>query len=230
MDHSEAIRIKAAEQYLLGELTGDAREQYEEHFFTCQECASDVRAGAAFLENAKEVFETQKDFAASPAPRARGWFDFFLRPAFALPALALLVLVVAYQSTIVIPHLKTSLAEATAPQAIPAFSLIAENSRGGNPATIHAPLNKPFSIYLDIPPDRRFLFYNCELQTESGRTEFAVRVPAEEAKDTVQLLIPASRLQPGNHILVIRGSGAAQGSGAEEPEIARYRFTLDYVK
>jgi hypothetical protein len=230
MDHSEAIRIKAAEQYLLGELTGDEREQYEEHFFTCQECASDVRLGVAFFENAKEVFETQKDFATSPTPRARGWFDLFLRPAFALPALALLALVVTYQSTIVIPHLKTSLAEATAPQTIPAFSLIAENSRGGNPATIHVPLNKPFSIYLDVPPDKHFLFYNCELQTESGKAEFSVRIPAQEAKDTVQLLIPASRLQPGNHILVIRGGGAAQGSGAPEPEIAKYKFILDYVK
>src|SRR4029077_14680791 len=102
-------------------------------------------------ENAKEVLETQKDFAASPAPRARGWFDLFLRPAFALPALSLLVLVVAYQSTIVIPHLKTSLAEATAPQAIPAFSLIAENSRWEIRGRNHALLNKPLSIYLDIP-------------------------------------------------------------------------------
>jgi len=230
MNHTEATRIKAAEQYVLGELTGDEREQYEEHFFTCQECALEVRMSAAFLNNAKEVFAREKDLVRSPGPQARGWFDLFLRPAFALPALALLALVVTYQSTIVIPRLKTSIAEATAPQVIPAFSLLTENSRGGNPRTIHAPQNKPFSIYLDIPPDKRFLSYNCELQTESGKTEFAVRVPAEEAKDTVQLLIPASRLQPGNHTLVIRGGAAAQGSGVAEPEIAKYKFDLDYVK
>jgi Putative zinc-finger len=230
MDHSEAIRIKAAEQYLLGELNSEEREQYEEHFFACQECASEVRVGTAFLENAKVVFQRQRDFAASPTPHPRGWFGLFLRPAFALPALALLVLVVTYQSAIVVPRLKTSLAEATAPQAIAAFSLIAENSRGGNSATIHALLNKPFSIYLDVPPGKSFLFYNCEFETESGRSEFSVRVPAEAAKDTVQLLIPASRLQPGIHVLVIRGSGAAQGSGAAETEIERYKFALDYVK
>jgi hypothetical protein len=230
MDHSEAIRIKAAEQYLLGELTGDAREQYEEHFFTCQECAMEVQVGAAFLDNAREVFRAAKDFVPVQRPEPRRWFDLFLRPAFAAPALALLALVVTYQSTIVIPRLKTSLAQATAPQAIPSFSLITENSRGGNPVTIHAPQNKPFSIYLDIPPDRHFLFYNCELQTASGNLEFALRVPAEEAKDTVQLLIPASRLQRGNHILVIRGGGPPQGSGAAEPEIARYTFNLDFVR
>lgn len=230
MDHSEAIRIKAAEQYLLGDLTSDEREQYEEHFFTCQECAADVCAGAAFLDNAKEVFGAEKELVRSLRPQSRAWFDLFMRPAFALSAFALLVLIVAYQSAIVIPRLKTSIAETNAPQAIPAFSLIAENSRGGVPATIHAPLYRPFSIYLDIPPGRDFLSYNCELQTESGALDFAVRVPAEEAKDTVQLLIPASRLQPGTHLLVIRGTGEALGTGAAGPEIARYRFTLDYVK
>lgn len=230
MDHSEAIKIKAAEQYLLGELTGEEREQYEEHFFTCQECAMDVTAGAAFLDNAKEALRAEKEFTPSKRPHMHRWFDLFLRPAFAVPALAMLALVVTYQSTIVIPHLKTSLTQATAPQAIPSFSLLAENSRGGNPVIIHAPRNKPFSIYLDIPPDKRFLSYNCELQTESGVTEFALRVPAEEAKDTVQLLIPASRLQSGRHILVIRGSGATQESGTAEPEIARYTFNLDFVK
>jgi hypothetical protein len=230
MDHSEAIKINAVEQYLLGELTGDAREQFEEHFFDCQECAMDARAGAVFIDNARHLVRTEKELVPVQAPAAHRWFDLFLRPAFAIPALALLALVVTYQSAIVIPHLKDSLAQATSPQAIPAFSLIAENSRGGNPATIHAPANTPFSIYLDIPPDKHFLSYNCQLQSESGNTEFALRVPAEEAKDTVQLLIPASRLQSGTHVLVIRGSGPTQESGTAEPEIARYSFTLDYVK
>ena len=230
MDHSEAIRIKAAEQYLLGELTGQEREQYEEHFFSCQECAKELTATAHFVENAKEAFRTEKEFAASKRPGSARWFDLFLRPAFAVPALAVLALVVTYQGAIVIPHLKATLAQATAPQTIPAFSLIAENSRGGNPATIHAPQDKPFSIYLDIPPDKHFLFYNCELQTESGSPEFDVRIPADQVKDTVQLLIPASRLRPGNHILVIRRGDTVQGTSAAQTEIARYKFALDYVK
>jgi hypothetical protein len=230
MDHSEAVRIKAAEQYLLGELTGEEREQYEEHFFVCQQCAMEVTGGAAFLANTKEVFSAEKDFVPARNASAPGWFDVFWRPAFAVPALALLALVVTYQSAIVIPRLKVSLAQATAPQAIPSYSLITENSRGGNPIRIHAPSNTPFSIFLDIPPGKHFLFYNCELQTEPGKVEFALHVAEGEAKDTVQLLIPASRLHPGNHILVIRGSGSAKGSGAAEDEVARYAFTLDYVK
>ena len=55
MDHSESIRLMAAEKYLLGELAPELREQFEEHFFDCQECALDVRAGAALVEHSKVV-------------------------------------------------------------------------------------------------------------------------------------------------------------------------------
>jgi len=53
MDHSESIRLMAAEKYLLGELTPELRDQFEEDFFDCQECPFDVRAGAALVENSK---------------------------------------------------------------------------------------------------------------------------------------------------------------------------------
>ncbi|MGH9714356.1 MAG: zf-HC2 domain-containing protein [Candidatus Acidiferrales bacterium] len=230
MDHSEATRIKASEQYLLGELTGDLREQFEEHYFDCQECALDLRAGAAFVDNAKDVLRAEKDLAKAPRADGRRWFDLFLRPAYAVPAMALLALVVAYQSTIVIPRLKTNLADATAPQTIPSFSLIAENSRGGSSLAIVVPQGKPFSIFLDIPPEKQFSSYNCELQTDSGTPEFEISVPAQEARNTVQLLIPASRLRPGKHVLVVRGGVATQVSGAAATEIARYTFTLEFTK
>ena len=53
MDHSEAVRSKAAERYLLGEMTPVAREEYEDHFFGCTECAQEVQAGAVFIDSAK---------------------------------------------------------------------------------------------------------------------------------------------------------------------------------
>ena len=37
MEHLQAIQLKAAERYVLGELPSDLREQYEEHFFGCAE-------------------------------------------------------------------------------------------------------------------------------------------------------------------------------------------------
>ena len=40
MDHSGAIQI-GAERYLLGQLDSKVREEYEEHYFNCGECAED---------------------------------------------------------------------------------------------------------------------------------------------------------------------------------------------
>ena len=53
MDHSQAVEQMAAERYLLNELTPEAREAFEEHFFDCPECAMDLRAAAAFVDEAK---------------------------------------------------------------------------------------------------------------------------------------------------------------------------------
>lgn len=232
MNHTEAIRLKAAEKYLLGELKGDEREQYEEHFFGCSECAMDVKSGAVLMDNARDVLASDRAFVpeAVTAPRAQSWFSLFLRPAFAAPAMALLLLVVTYQTAIVIPRLKTALGQANEPQAIPSYSLITANSRGGNPLTIRVPANKPFGIYLDIPPGNQFPYYTCQLQSESGTPEFSVTVSSAEAREAIQLLIPASRLSAGRHILVVRGSESPEGARSAKLEVARFSFTLDFTK
>ncbi|MGA3071541.1 MAG: zf-HC2 domain-containing protein, partial [Terracidiphilus sp.] len=90
MDHNEAVEQMIAERYLLDELTPDAREVFEEHLFDCPECALDLRAGAAFVREAKA--QLPELTSASPAPvssRSRGfrarwdWWLSWLQPAFA---------------------------------------------------------------------------------------------------------------------------------------------------
>ena len=66
MDHETALRTSATERYFLGELTGQDRDGFEEHYFMCPECAEDVRALTVFAANAKAVFRQE---AAGPAPR-----------------------------------------------------------------------------------------------------------------------------------------------------------------
>jgi anti-sigma factor RsiW len=56
MDHAEAVRVLAVEQYLLGELSGPEREAFEEHFFSCPECVEALEFGAGFMKNARDVF------------------------------------------------------------------------------------------------------------------------------------------------------------------------------
>jgi len=55
MDHNEALRQQAAEKYVLGELPPTLRDEYEEHYFECQECALDVKATTEFVDNVRAV-------------------------------------------------------------------------------------------------------------------------------------------------------------------------------
>src|SRR5450631_1040663 len=92
MDHQQATEQKAAERYLLNELAPDARDAFEEHLFDCPECAFDIRAGVAFVDEAKAQLPelTQPlPFPTRTEVRAREkkerWLAWW-RPVFVAPA------------------------------------------------------------------------------------------------------------------------------------------------
>jgi hypothetical protein len=234
MEHSEAVQLKAAERYVLGELSGDLRTQYEEHYFGCPECAEDLKLAAAFVENTRAVLESgpvtgsaRVPMATEPRSWSSGWFARLLRPSFAVPVFALLLLCVGYQSLIVIPHLKSA---SIGPQTLPSYSLITANSRGGEPPTITVSANKPFSLYIDIPPEKQFPLYVCEFVNASGATEYSLNISGQEAQNSVQLLIPPATLKSGNYAVVVRGLATPESAVSSGTEIARYPFTLAFSK
>src|SRR5271165_2311897 len=119
MDHLDAKRLQAAEKYVLGELTPELRDEYEEHYFDCADCTEDVQAAVAFMDASKEVFreeafaqpqaqpELQVPAQRIPERAAAGsgfsaWFA-WLRPAIAVPAMAALVAVIVYQNVAGVP-------------------------------------------------------------------------------------------------------------------------------
>src|SRR6266542_7063905 len=55
MDHAEAVQLRAAERYMLGELAPHVIEQFDQHYFSCSRCAQEVLITAAFLENLRAV-------------------------------------------------------------------------------------------------------------------------------------------------------------------------------
>ncbi|MFY9802448.1 MAG: hypothetical protein WA211_14130 [Candidatus Acidiferrales bacterium] len=236
MEHTEAIQLKAAERYVLGELSRDLRAQYEEHFFDCAACAEELRLAATFVENARVVLEaepvTLPSFApaiTARRPASSGWFAGLLRPSVAVPVFALLLLFAGYQSLIVIPHLKSAGTQLQ-PQTLQSYSLITADSRGGAPLTITAPANKPFSLYIDIPPAKPFPLYVCELVDASGATEYSLNISSQEAQNSVQLLLPPATLRPGSYTLVVRGLATPESAADSGTEVARYPFTLAFSK
>ena len=218
MDHSEATRLGAAEKYLLGELPPREREKFEEHFFTCVECASDVSTGAVFVDNARQVLrdepQTQRVLKLQPS---RSWIS-WVRPAWSFAALLALIAVIGYQNVVTIPGLRKATAR---PETLTSFSLLTAASRGEGATVIRPPQDRPFGVYVDIPAAQTFAYYTVDVT--SGSRHIAVRVSTEQAKDTVQVLVPAGALDPGHAEMIISGHSSG---GAAAVEVARYPFEI----
>src|SRR5262252_6875711 len=67
MDHDTAIRMQAAERYVLKEFAPEQQAEFEEHFFGCPECAQEVRSAAIFVANAAQVLREER------ASESAGW-------------------------------------------------------------------------------------------------------------------------------------------------------------
>jgi hypothetical protein len=225
MDHSEAIELRAVERYLLGELTAEQRDRFEEHFFGCLECAGDVRSGAALIDNARHVLKHEPapvQTVLAPSRGGRGWLG-WLQPAWGFAAAVIvLAAILSYQNLITIPSLKHSAAQ---PQMLASFSLVTAGSRGAGSTVIRAPKGHPFGLYVDIPARESFRYYTVDIQKESGERPIHVQVSAEQAKDTVQILVPGGALNPGNATLVIEGHAGQNGPATE---VARYPFEVQF--
>src|SRR5690242_2089456 len=108
MDHREALRLQAAEKYVLGELSPQLRDEYEEHYLECQECGEELKTTVAFVDSARGVLQDEvavRTEAEIAQPRKAAWLA-WLRPAVAVPVFAALLLVVAYQNLVTIPRLQ----------------------------------------------------------------------------------------------------------------------------
>jgi hypothetical protein len=238
MTHAEAAERLVVERYLLNELTDEERDDFEAHLFDCLTCAEDLKDAATFLDTSRELLRAEKSAAiagegasATGNTRARvsrwrwlAWLDLpAMRPmaSLAVPASVLLLGVALYQNVVTIPALR----ESSTPQALSAFSFVSSGTRaGGPPLVVQAPPNQPFLLFVDIPPTGHFVSYHCTIVSDTGTPEVSVEVSAAQARDTIQMFIPAARLQPGSHTLVITGAGPAAGDS--QPEIARYPFVL----
>jgi hypothetical protein len=213
MEHPEAIRLMAAERYLLNELTPELRQGFEEHFFECQECALEVQAGDAFIQHSKKIFgETPAPVAPTQAREARpSWFT-WLRPTFAVPVLAVLLAVIAYQNLVSVPRLKES-ARLGQPQVVASLYLTSGTLQGADDRVIKVRPNSSFLLQVDIATNPRYSSYVCELQSASGDVVGSFPVSAEAARNTVPVLVPQQK--SGAYKLVVRGIVSGQQATSE---------------
>ena len=220
MTHEEAADGRAAEKYVLSELSPEERADFEQHFFDCSECAESVRLGEILAANAREVFLQQADSQAAPRPAGAiesGGFAKWLWPAFVF-ALALVVLL-----TIANGVLLNRLSRLGAPQSYPAFFL--RGTARGDEQVLTIPRTARFvGVSVDVPPGRRFLLYRCSLADASGRQRLSADLTAPaDSQAALNLLIPTSDLVPGRYDLVLGGI-----DGAALFELGRYPFQLQF--
>ena len=240
MDHNEAMRLQAAVKYVLGELPQDLRDAYEEHYFDCAECALDVRAAAVFSDNARNVLcqaEREASLKATAASVGNRWLA-WLKPTVAVPAFAVLLIVVAYQNMVTIPRAKQGAMRGAEQIFTSSFTLQKANMRGGQlrgegssvgeeeKVRIHP--DEGFELNFDFTPAKAFGSYLCELQDESGRSQVQGVVPGTSTNQEVHFVVRGGQVKPGKYNLIFTGIPGSNGGGTRE-EVLRLGFSVEFL-
>lgn len=209
----------AAERYLLDEMSGEQRESFEEHFFTCDACAEDLRAAAAMMQGARaglagragsgQVLTMPRDRTASRRP---GWYR---SPALPWAAAAALAGVVTYQSAWVVPSLRRE----ASPRALVPVTLHPE-SRGGEATVTRRSTADPVSLAVEIndAPQSGVIY---ELTTAEGRRVVSGNAPAPLPGTPLLLLLPSWTLGGNMHYILSVHDAAASGR-----LLGEYRFAV----
>lgn len=227
MKHDEALQLKAAERYLLDEFSPEMREQFEEHFFSCPECAADVRMGAAFIEQSHKALASHPPVLSMPAvPSKSGWFAWRWTPVLGA-AFAVLLLVVGYQTFVVSPKMSKTIAGLREPQVLASTYLSNGTARGDSRPRVTVQPGQPFVLFVDMPANSRYQSYSAELMDPSGKRVWSLAIPAETveaSKDTVPIRVAPVNNASGEYQLLLKGLSPGTEAGTE---IGRYVFELN---
>lgn len=216
MDHNEALKLQAVEKYILGELSPRLRNEFEEHYFDCADCAINLRAGVAFAAASRQYFvevATPERAADTPSSSSwRSWWKSFVL----VPAFAALLFIVGYQNLVSIPHLRQA-GTATTEEAPAWFSLVDASVHGSSGTRIEVAPGQGFYLFFDITaaPRQADSVFLLHVQDSAGKTIVKSSVPAARAQKSVVLPIPAG-LREGEYKLVITDQVAGSSTPAGE--------------
>jgi Putative zinc-finger len=212
MEHEEAMNNLVAERYLLGELTENDRDAYEEHLFSCPVCFEQIKAGTEFVGHLR-VMGAEKP-VVQPAP-ARPWFFAVLRQPIAAMAFALLAIVstVSIHQYRVINGLKQA-------QIMPSF-FVSDGAKG--PATTFAvPAHSWFGLKFALLEPGDFKAYEAQLANESGNIGQVFKFSAEQTSEPIEILLNSGNLASRTYSVVVNGISP----DGHRTEITRYSFQL----
>jgi Putative zinc-finger len=230
MDHKQSVELQLAVKYVLGELPAVQRDEYEDHYMDCPECAKDVYAAAALADTAREVFRQEGRSEAPAAVRDRvrgGWLAAWLRPVVAVPVFAALLLVIAYQNVVTIPRVKQEAVPSAGAMFTSVFSLQMANVRGGDQVKVQVHPSESFGLKFDFIPAKAFGNYLWQLQGESGHALMQATLPGSSANHEVELAVRGGLVKPGKYNIVFMGLPDSNSQGARE-EVLRLGFYIEF--
>jgi hypothetical protein len=237
MDHNEAVRLQAAEKYLLGELPKEQHAAYEEHYFDCTACAEEIKATVAFMESARQAAreEALEPIGATRRlpPAVPGFFR-WLRPAFAVPLFAGLLLFIGYQNGVTIPRLKDS-SPSQMGQIISSSFQLRGSVRGGSDGDdtankVRVRSAEGFTLDFDFNPTGTFSEYDWQLRDQAGRLVKYGRISGDKKYQAVSLSVAGGVASAGKYNLVFFGSADANGQTANRNEAQRLTFTVEFLQ
>jgi len=204
MNHETAIKIQAAERYVLDEFSPEERTDFEEHYFECAECADDVRAASILAANAKVAIAEDEAhaLAALRSPGRSKW-----RLSWGLVASAALNLLLL--AGIGLQGLRLDSRKA------PASSMDAQFYQSfGVPAASRAEMktlqvragSRFFGARFDLMAGQHFDSYEYQILDAAGAVRSGQSVKAPAANDSeLQLAVPIASLTPGEYVFVLLG-------------------------
>jgi hypothetical protein len=227
MNHDEASRLMASEKYLLDELSLEEAEAFEEHLFACHQCSMDVRAGSLFLEHCKVELAAPRvtNTAVEKDNKISGWFS-WLRPAFAVPAMVVLLLMIGYQNLVTLPQLARAVRE---PHVLPAAT-VNLLTYGENASPLSVQEGQEFLVNVIVPPGQRYTAYKVDLYNPAGAIQTSIPVNdsalKDAGKDTWQISFPEASHQSGVYKLDVHGINAS----GQDVEVGTTSFGLQIQK
>jgi hypothetical protein len=225
MDHNEAVRLQAAEKYVLGEFPQNLCDEYEEHFFDCAECALDLKAAAAFVDVSRS--EALRSVDKQLVSEKVGWFRWF-RPIVVASAFGALLLLLGYQISVTIPKAKENSASGGAQVLFNSYPLRGVNTAGEEGRTLSIRPGEAFLLNFDFVPTRGFDSYICQLEDAQGHLILRAKIAAGSANQEAHLPVPAGTLRPGKYVLAFYGDPGGIGKINPQNDAGRLPFMVEF--
>ncbi len=206
MEHATAMKEYAVERYLLGEMTVSEQDEFELHYFECAECADDLRAASAFLENLKAVAATEPTVLRTPAKQQRDWFG-WLRWQLVQPALtAVLLIMTTYLGLVRLPQLEKAAHAVVVPVRVDF------GTRGVEQAAIQE--HERVQIQTTLSPSMWAPRYEVEVRPATGGKAivFEVEGPPRERLANFNIPVP-TLLPPGDYTVTLKWEPGRSESG-----------------